>query len=80
MKHLFFFIILDQKRNVKSPDGAAQGGYLTNFGAGMNNICGGRGVEGQILMLTFKTFVSRLTSTPREIKAPENMVNSYSTF
>ncbi len=41
----------------------------------MNNIHSGRGVEGQILTLTFKTLISRLTATPKEIKAPENMVN-----
>ncbi|XP_065199931.1 protein unc-80 homolog isoform X3 [Planococcus citri] len=63
----------NQKRTIKSPDGSFQGGYSTNFGAGLNNIYGGRGIEGQILMATFKIFVSRLTATPKEIKAPENM-------
>lgn len=42
----------------------------------MGNIYGGRGLEGQILMATFKIFISRLTATPKEIKAPENMVSA----
>ena len=70
------FIVSDQKRSVKSPDGSLQAGYSTNFGAGLSNICGGRGIEGQILIATFKIFISRLTETPKEIKAPENMVST----
>jgi len=42
----------------------------------VNNLKCGRGVEGQILMSTFKTLITRLTSTPKEIKAPENMVRT----
>lgn len=67
--------ISDQKRNIRSPDGTTQGSYSINFGAGINNIKTGRGIESQILMATFRTLVSRLTATPKEIKAPENMVN-----
>lgn len=53
-----------------------QGGYATNFGAGVNNARGGRGIEGQIFDVTFKTLVSRLTAAPKKIKAPENMVGN----
>lgn len=54
-----------------------QGGYSTNFGAGISNIKSGRGIEDQILMVTFKSLISRLTATPKEIKAPENMVKLF---
>lgn len=67
---------IDQKRSCsKSPDVASQGGYATNFGAGLGGGSGGRGVEGQIVANVFKTLVSRLVKTNKDLKNPENMVN-----
>ena len=69
------FCVIDQKRSSsKSPDVAAQGGYATNFGAGMGGGSGGRGVEGQIMANVFKTLVSRLVKFNKDLKTPENMV------
>lgn len=50
----------------------AQGGYATNFGAGLTG--GGRGVEGQIMMIVFKTLVTRLVKSNKELKISDNMV------
>lgn len=69
-------MLTDQKRNLKSPDNTAQAGYATNFGSGANSSKSNRSVESYIVGLTFKTLITRLTATPKEIKAPENMVCS----
>lgn len=65
----------DQKRgSSKSPDTVSQGGYATNFGAGVGG--GGiRGVEGQIMSHTFKPLVTRFVNSTKEIRAPENLVS-----
>ncbi|XP_046670285.1 uncharacterized protein LOC124360589 isoform X5 [Homalodisca vitripennis] len=63
---------LNQKRSCsKSPDVGSQGGYATNFGAGLGG--GGRGVEGQIMTNVFKALVTRLVKSNKDLKLPENM-------
>jgi hypothetical protein len=63
----------DQKRSCsKSPD-VSQGGYATNFGAGLGG-GGTRGIEGQIMASVFKALVTRLVTSAKELKAQENMV------
>lgn len=74
---IFFIIkihfILDQKRSCNKPfDIGPQGGYATNFGAGINS--GGRGVEGQVMKNIFKTLITRLVKSNKDLKLPENMV------
>lgn len=74
-------IFTDQKRSSsKSPEmvSSHQGGYSTNFGAGLKG-GGSRGVEGQIMTAIFKTLVSRLVKSLKELKTQENVV-SYSFF
>ncbi|KAL0270475.1 UNVERIFIED_CONTAM: hypothetical protein PYX00_007876 [Menopon gallinae] len=64
---------LNQKRSSsKSPEIASQGGYATNFGAGLKG-GGSRGVEGQIMASIFKTLVTRLVKSWKELKTQENM-------
>ncbi|XP_069694360.1 protein unc-80 homolog isoform X2 [Periplaneta americana] len=64
---------LNQKRSCsKSPDMASQGGYATNFGAGLGG-GGSRGIEGQIMANVFKALVTRLARSTKELKAQENM-------
>lgn len=53
----------------------SQGGYSTNFGAGLKG-GGSRGVEGQIMTAIFKTLVSRLVKSLKELKTQENVVSS----
>lgn len=68
-------IITDQKRSSsKSPEMATQGGYSTNFGAGLKG-GGSRGVEGQIMTSIFKTIVTRLGRSLKELKTQENVVS-----
>lgn len=65
----------DQKRSCsKSPDVSSQGGYATNFGAGLSG--GGRGVEGHIISAVFKALVTRLVKSAKELKSTENIVSS----
>lgn len=65
---------LDQKRSCsRSPDVGPQGGYATNFGAGLGGA--GRGVEGQIMTNVFKALVTRLVKSSKDLKLPENMVS-----
>ncbi|XP_046742007.1 protein unc-80 homolog isoform X8 [Diprion similis] len=64
---------LNQKRSSsKSPDVASQGGYATNFGAGLGG-GGGRGIEGQIMCNVFKTLVTRFVKSFKELKSQENV-------
>ncbi|KAK6643812.1 hypothetical protein RUM43_000075 [Polyplax serrata] len=64
---------LNQKRSSsKSPEIASQGGYATNFGAGLKGR-GSRGVEGQIISSVFKALVSRLVKSLKELKTQENV-------
>nr|CAD7443506.1 unnamed protein product [Timema bartmani] len=65
---------LNQKRSCsKSPDIVTQGGYATNFGAGLGG-GGTRGIEGQIMASIFKTLVTRLAKSIKELKTQDNMV------
>ncbi|XP_066993860.2 protein unc-80 homolog [Anabrus simplex] len=64
---------LNQKRSCsKSPDMTSQGGYATNFGAGLGG-GGSRGIEGQFIANVFKTLVTRFVKSLKELKAQENM-------
>ncbi|KAE8737653.1 hypothetical protein FOCC_FOCC016879, partial [Frankliniella occidentalis] len=64
--------LTDQKRSCsKSPDVSSQGGYATNFGAGLSG--GGRGVEGHIMSAVFKALVTRLVKSAKELKSTENI-------
>lgn len=64
----------DQKRSCsKSPDIISQGGYATNFGAGLGG-GGSRGIEGQIMASVFKALVTRMAKSAKELKTQENMV------
>ncbi|KAJ1528104.1 hypothetical protein ONE63_008019 [Megalurothrips usitatus] len=66
--------LTDQKRSCsKSPDVASQGGYATNFGAGLSGGGGGRGVEGHIVSAVFKALVTRLVKSAKELKSTENL-------
>lgn len=70
----YSFMFTDQKRSCsKSPDVVSQGGYATNFGAGLGG-GGTRGIEGQIMASVFKALVTRLVKSTKELKAQENMV------
>ncbi|XP_049834730.1 protein unc-80 homolog isoform X4 [Schistocerca gregaria] len=63
----------DQKRNCsKSPDAGAQGGYATNFGAGLAG-GGSRGVEGHVIASVFKALVTRLVNSHKDLKTQENL-------
>ncbi|XP_021940294.1 protein unc-80 homolog isoform X4 [Zootermopsis nevadensis] len=64
---------LNQKRSCsKSPDIISQGGYATNFGAGLGG-GGSRGIEGQIMASVFKALVTRMAKSAKELKTQENM-------
>lgn len=66
-------LFADQKRSCNKPfDIGPQGGYATNFGAGINS--GGRGVEGQVMKNIFKALITRLVKSNKDLKLPENMV------
>nr|CAD7425389.1 unnamed protein product [Timema monikensis] len=68
---------LNQKRSCsKSPDIVTQGGYATNFGAGLGG-GGTRGIEGQIMASIFKTLVTRLAKSIKELKTQDNMQSLY---
>ena len=54
----------------------SQGGYATNFGAGLGG-GGTRGIEGQIVANVFKALVTRLAKSSKELKAQENMVRNH---
>ncbi|GLG97294.1 Protein unc-80 homolog [Gryllus bimaculatus] len=65
--------LTDQKRSCsKSPDMGTQGGYATNFGAGLGG-GGSRGVEGQIIACVFKSLVTRFVGSLKELKSQENI-------
>jgi hypothetical protein len=67
-------VFTDQKRSCsKSPDIISQGGYATNFGAGLGG-GGSRGIEGQIMASVFKALVTRMVQSAKELKTQENMV------
>jgi hypothetical protein len=67
-------VFTDQKRSCsKSPDIISQGGYATNFGAGLGG-GGSRGIEGQIMASVFKALVTRMVKSAKELKTQENMV------
>lgn len=53
-----------------------QGGYATNFGSSLGG-AGSRGIEGQLVASVFKALVSRFVKSSKELKNPENMVNTF---
>ncbi|XP_018896454.1 protein unc-80 homolog isoform X1 [Bemisia tabaci] len=64
---------LHQKRTwCKSPDMATQGIYATNFNANVGN-ARNKGLEGQIIACVFKTLVTRLMKSSKEMKLPEHV-------
>jgi hypothetical protein len=74
LHHHCKLFIADQKRSCsKSPDIISQGGYATNFGAGLGG-GGSRGIEGQIIANVFKTLVTRLVKSAKELRSQENLV------
>jgi hypothetical protein len=74
LQHQCNLFTTDQKRSCsKSPDVISQGGYATNFGAGLGG-GGSRGIEGQIIANVFKTLVTRLVKSAKELRSQENMV------
>jgi len=74
LHHHCRLLITDQKRSCsKSPDIISQGGYATNFGAGLGG-GGSRGIEGQIIANVFKTLVTRLVKSAKELRSQENLV------
>ena len=52
-----------------------QGGYATNFGASLGG-AGSRGIEGPIIACIFKSLVTRLVDSYKELKNPDNTVIS----